>query len=1249
MKEKENETTSRHVNPLCQIYRSAFQMDHGIRQIESTTGSGKSYVLGEEILMDLKDQEHHRFVITTTRLNNLSSYEDHFRKAGIGDQIYFARGNADKASDLLRKQKANRNLIPGDVLKFKSWNDMVRAESRGADGAEDLSRAYSSFANDVKQFYGFCSKKTGNDTKRSDYDVSLYRAWFYDHDSGRNIFLTDPKKYSWLKIAFPDIDGMEKDVIMLSVRKLDASIVLPFDVPFSKNWTDYLCLPDRNMVFCFDESDSDKIEQKRSIIEEAYKGERLELFSITRDMIEHIRSSLTGPEGSLIREQMKIQGPEKYASYFARILAECDDYDKAYHSAYPYRSDDSLLEQNFFFYNTGDTIGMIGKNISRGKEMELTVEFDGMVNRIVQKKRGESKATLEDLIQRSLRIASLFRKLICIPLMKHRISTLEPKDGNALYIDHQFYFDSVMGDFGFFPAASEFIQGPGSGFHNIMQRSASSSGNFYEDGLLYISLTAPPESMVRMNATMINTTPESRLISIAEKYPVLLISATASSASFKNYNMDYLQSKLGGSFVPMSDEEKKAMRDYLKFEEIESNTSFHTCVSPSILSDLEKKNHMEILLSDFDLYARGLLSMTGEILDTGQIRPLREQLQALYDKCLENKNSDSGKPSHDNYQFSVYYDSLWQYINARLSGSHLMIEYRSNKMGYSSGAYSFLDLRDLYRGLEEYYFGKGSSIHHYLLSVRSCLDETGKDIAKYNDPNPEQGIDVRPDLKEPDLTEDEKQKNLDSYIRMISDRYQEDGIGFIIHTTYASASVGVNFYAGIHSNDHNLFSYALYASDNDRQDFDGIILHQPTFLISQTREGEEYYASYQIDRADRIYDLEEMSERGLLDQRSKERFLENGKSTITHEIPGYYETRRVFDQTIGRVMRNSKKSRFMCCQIDQNVAEALANTGSDILTPPITKSVVEASEDYLKKHSIEKSDQGPVFLNKLNNYNKRLRKRIQHLLYRDPVTGRMVNKVRYNEERKISFKYGLDITQETYDSLPKNARSQYIKKPGAGKYYYRQRNDYSEITDYSEIKKPGYIECSYETSYMDLMLQIPCLKEALEKDGIRTGPVADSVYQILPIGHNNFHKGYGGEYSTRVLTRYYLQIELEDITDDAAFEMADFVYGDCLIDAKQYSFYFDQQVDVNEMLNKAASRAVRLQKSRFVYVMPIMRTGNTISQRHIVTDHESGQKISVYIIAGLFYADDHGRPVQNHKSFEVFQNALLGEGIYEIQ
>ena len=62
----------------------------------------------------------------------------------------------------------------------------------------------------------------------------------------------------------------------------------------------------------------------------------------------------------------------------------------------------------------------------------------------------------------------------------------------------------------------------------------------------------------------LNNTPEKFILSLADRARVVGLSATASKSVTGNYNLDYIQTKLGDKYYDLSQEDIKRITDYVK-------------------------------------------------------------------------------------------------------------------------------------------------------------------------------------------------------------------------------------------------------------------------------------------------------------------------------------------------------------------------------------------------------------------------------------------------------------------------------------------------------------------------------------------------------------------------------------------------------------------------------------------------------------------------------------------------------------
>ena len=270
-------------------------------------------------------------------------------------------------------------------------------------------------------------------------------------------------------------------------------------------------------------------------------------------------------------------------------------------------------------------------------------------------------------------------------------------------------------------------------------------------------------------------------------------------------------------------------------------------------------------------------------------------------------------------------------------------------------------------------------------------------------------------------------------------------------------------------------------------------------------------------------------------------------------------------QAIGRLCRTNLKRQKIYIYADRGIAQSMSlDVGDRLLNPEFKELLLEIEKSKNQRdNAVVSSEENLAALTSI-----RVNKYINNLL-----------KEQWSKERIKQWGELRDLVLRSPTASQADKEKDfkihnfYIKTPNnATAYYYNQEGDFNNVDisfGYSE-KHPYRV--SSKDAKLESLLKIPYVEEYFQTRGIAT-TFDKNEYIMSPPLFNNIYKGALGERVGRLLFYKILKIDLEEIEDEALFELFDFkVKGkNVYIDFKHWheSTIFDDSEKLREIAIKA--------------------------------------------------------------------------------
>lgn len=406
-------------------------------------------------------------------------------------------------------------------------------------------------------------------------------------------------------------------------------------------------------------------------------------------------------------------------------------------------------------------------------------------------------------------------------------------------------------------------------------------------------------------------------------------------------------------------------------------------------------------------------------------------------------------------------------------------------------------------------------------------------------------------------------------------------------------------------------------SPNDKKDFDAIYLEKPTNLLVNLNNNlsEEDFVKY-------LYHtefLQETSELSMVDasQHIKRAFrcYIDGNTDQGQYVKNAYNSKsvvllstRTIIQAIGRICRTNQKRTNIYIFADSRIAESVdTSIQNDRLLNKEFIALLDKVREQQKNLGIVKGsleDKAALLSIKANKY-------INNML-RDNWTDDKMEK--WQQLRELVLKSPTISEAEVSGNLAaKNFYVELLEKNN--RLFYSQKEDYSMIQIGFTKKSNLNLEVSDVASKLNILMSISELKTFFAENGWATH-FEKNDYIMSPTLFNNIYKGALGEAVGKYLFEQVLNLEMEEISVPALFELFDYK-------VKNHSVYVDFKnwhettiFNDKEMLNKIKDKASKCNNCKCVII------ANIVSEKKWETLHKKENGLTVVEIPSLLVGND---------------------------
>jgi hypothetical protein len=726
----------------------------------------------------------------------------------------------------------------------------------------------------------------------------------------------------------------------------------------------------------------------------------------------------------------------------------------------------------------------------------------------------------------------------------------------------------------------------------------------YEIFRVKVPLGGRPAELSRL---LVQGTPEQTVVELAENSRVVLVSATANVPSLKNFNLDFLSNRFGDYFDNFTMEDKK---DF----EAKLNYSNHN-KSIELISDVS--------------YELKYYEKDKEPDDTEET-------------WLERKVEEN---------FSYLSKKMKMYLTNELT-----------KEGIHRANYYILLIK-------------------YYLAMKAAKTKANLMIFQ---PNLEKEvIETLLNIFDPKLNEEnaifcantEKLKT-DGFIEKVENAYLEGKTIFLI-TSLATMGKAVNFTFKAREDEKLIHitpnGWIDDATKPAKRTFDGIAIGDINFSFASKDNNESSNNESSALRLliDKITEVERLYATNLISNQIKRRIIQEmiinyeslysfrGEFSTIRKLQGFYVYKEI-SQAIGRLYRTPNFSEKMLVLTTKNNHDNLSTIKdsierkSFIETPLMTALMNEVQkEEITKKNSIEAKTMP------LKNSGE-LFSRLLGTLLSDALKFKDKTSIQILEEmRRICIKYGVFLTEETYNSITSEQKdvditsikerlyqkvetSDFIKNG----YKYKSHDDYS-IIDFIDPKSSSEqgIPVSPTNCTIQQFRNLEGFYDYKENCGYTYDKVfnGEYIYILNPTAYNNLFKGALGEFVGKYIFEILFKLPLSRITDPEAYERADFFFAHDNSTAIDFKCYSNPKVEKESLLEgiKNKAKALDIKEYHVINVFPYSTKGVPFTKETLLNEdgtallNSNGEPVVVKIVQAT------ARPTSNCIVTDEFHQYIL--------
>ena len=728
----------------------------------------------------------------------------------------------------------------------------------------------------------------------------------------------------------------------------------------------------------------------------------------------------------------------------------------------------------------------------------------------------------------------------------------------------------------------------------------------YEIFKIKVPLGGRPAELSRL---LVQGTPEQTIVELAEKSRVILVSATVNVPSLKNFNLDFLSNRFGHYFDDFTMDDKKEFEEKLNYSN--HNKQIELVSEPPFLLEYysPKKETEEAFIK--------------RLVDENFPKLKFPELSDTEKIILTNKLTNEGVNKANYYVLLIKYFLTMKEAKTK---ANLMMFQPNLKKGVIKSLLKIFEPK-----LDEKY-------------AIFCAD-TAK-------------------LKE------------DGFIEKVEHAYLEGKTIFLI-TSLATMGKAVNFTFKAREDEKLIHitpnGWIDDATKPAKRTFDGIAIGDTNFSFASKDNSESSNNESSALRLliDKITEVERLYATNLISNQIKRRIIQEmiinyeslysfrGEFSTIRKLQGFYVYKEI-SQAIGRLYRTPNFSEKMLVLTTKNNHDNLSTIKDSIERKSFIETpLMTMLMNKVQKEEISKKDSIKTKTMPLKNSGE-LFSRLLGTLLSDALKFKDKTSIQILEEmRRICIKYGVFLTEETYNSITSEQKdvditsikerlyqkvetSDFIKNG----YKYKPHDDYS-IIDFIDPKSSSEqgIPVSPTNCTIQQFRNLEGFYDYKENCGYIYDKVfkGEYVYILNPTAYNNLFKGALGEFVGKYIFETLFKLPLSRITDPEAYERADFFFAHDNSTAIDFKCYSNPKVEKENLLEgiKKKAKALDIKEYHVINVFPYSTKGAPFTKETLLNEdgsallNSNGKPVTVKIVQAT------ARPTSNCVVTDEFHQYIL--------
>lgn len=711
----------------------------------------------------------------------------------------------------------------------------------------------------------------------------------------------------------------------------------------------------------------------------------------------------------------------------------------------------------------------------------------------------------------------------------------------------------------------------GTPLSNIKKGNTDYEREFYEDGFK-IFLVEPGDAYTssKISFLKVENTPEKILLRLAKSNMVYLISATANVATVKNFDLGYLEDKLGNDFHEWGKDNKASIESDVNYQQMKETIQFNGEIYDSLPFNNEDKKDKSI-----ETY-----------IDTN--------LENIFKKCIPE--------AFKNIQSQKVAESIYSEIREILKSKHGENEISKIK--------TYLEMIAHFIIFKKHNHTAGLSLFNSILDKDVCheiIEQVNNLLVDIG--HPEKACRIF-SCKTENLRDGTTQ-------RKVEEAYLSGDDIFLV-TSFQTMSKAVNFtFSPRESNELVFIPTKGRTNIPSRKEiqigFDFLATGDVRYVFSSYDNQWRTRAYLNQNLLERVFEIEKIREMNALNNNQEREilgraFLQEGSlhscksgSVTGLKANGVY---RIISQSAGRLFRTQMFHKNMTFATSSFNANLLGVVAKDFKRKTYTENpLLESLVNRCLDENINGQplvDELKVFENKANDSSSHL-KRIINTMFGGKKKEDVIKAIaEYNSKSNIALTFGPYIDKDTYDYIQKNEHSKpeqmYLKcdeklidKVSEGIFYKIDKRGGNEVFQVCSEHKAGYHFYSPAKHNLHKFLSLRGFKEFCQEHEINTSipsiflkesDAEEGAYVMNPCIYNNIYKGRLGE-SVGVFLFEEANIAISRHEDLETFEYCDYYLDNVdssFIDFKNHKVFTGVGIENKDNLRRLRENIARKAK-----------------------------------------------------------------------